>query len=658
MKTLKYLVAIGLAVGIVGSVSAQPAGQTNYLWGAGGDKATWSQATNWVQNAVPPTDGTVFQIDTYNFSGNSLTPITLAPTDAVSINDAIFGPMWGQTLNVNSTVQCGFGEFIWGDLNGPVTTMNLFTNSALYLRDTLALGTAWWFGGGPNAVLNVYPGAQLGVTWMQFGARLNIYGGIVSVTNGFNTGTATTPVFAGGIDTDANRSINLAGPGQLILPTSYTATVNDWITRGILLVYGTPGDPSSIVIDEANTNYPGRTVVTTTATGPAALNAVRIEVPRTNLWVGGLEQAQVFADYSTTTNVNVTTSPNVTKTYESSNPGAVTITAGGLARAVGLGTSTLKVIVGSLSNTVSVTVTAYTNTTSLVHRYSFSDAPGSGTAVDSVGGSSWDSVLNGNYTQTGSQLELDGASGFAQFPPGILSGLDAVTIESWVTLGSISNWAVLWAFGDIDGNFGSHYITCQPHTAPGTAQIGISDADPGYAHEQDAFFAQPLDNRTNLYIAAVYHPSAGFLAFYTNGVLAGMNSNVTIPLQTALSTGNPFNYIGHSLYAADPYLPVNVDEFRIHNGPLTGGQIRAAAALGPNQLVGTATGTALSATLSGGNLTLRWPTNSALVTLMTTPALGAGAAWTEVTTLMSINGGNYQVTIPASSAAAFYRLQK
>src|SRR5215831_2862867 len=105
MKTLKYLVAVGLAVGIVGTVSAQPAGQTNYLWNAGGDKATWSQGVNWVQGAPPPTDGTVFQIDTYNFSGNSLTPINLAPTDAVQINDAIFGPMWGQTLNVNSVIK-------------------------------------------------------------------------------------------------------------------------------------------------------------------------------------------------------------------------------------------------------------------------------------------------------------------------------------------------------------------------------------------------------------------------------------------------------------------------------------------------------------------------------------------------------------------------
>ena len=122
MKKLGSLAAIAVAVGLAGSVSAQPAGQTNYQWSAAGDGTTWSQSSNWFQGVVPPTDGTTFQIDTYAVN-QSMIPITISPSDLVQINDAIFGPMWGQTLNINGTVHCGFGEFIWGDLNGAVTTI-------------------------------------------------------------------------------------------------------------------------------------------------------------------------------------------------------------------------------------------------------------------------------------------------------------------------------------------------------------------------------------------------------------------------------------------------------------------------------------------------------------------------------------------------------
>ena len=91
----------------------------------------------------------------------------------------------------------------------------------------------------------------------------------------------------------------------------------------------------------------------------------------------------------------------------------------------------------------------------------------------------------------------------------------------------------------------------------------------------------------------------------------------------------------------------------------TAGEIKAGTLLGPNQLIGNNTSVALSATLSGGNIVIRWPTNSALVTLMSSPVLGPGATWTPVpTATMSLNGSNYQVTSPASSAARFFRLQK
>jgi hypothetical protein len=653
-KTLKSLVAISLAAGLAHSVLAQPAGQTNYNWSAGGDKATWNQTANWVQGLVPPTNGTTYQIYVDdNYPTSARTPVNIAATDTVILSDAVYGPTWGETLNIRGTVNAHYGMFIWGDGTSGVSTLNLYSNAVLSASDTIAFGTAWWFPGGPNAVMNVYDNAQVNVTWFQFGAHLNVYGGIINVTNGLNTGTATTPVFSGGLDTDATRSINLAG-GKLVLPGSYTATVNDWISRGILLVDGVANASSQITIDEANPTWPGRTVVTSTSLGP--ILAMRIELSRTNLIVGGLEQAQVFADYATVNNANVTGLSSVSIAYQSSATGVVTVATNGMVRATGLGNATVNAIIGSLSNSVAVTVSAYTNTTSLLHRYSFSETAGSTTAADSIPGNSptWDGSLNGGASLNGSQLVLDGVDGFVQFPSGILSGLDAVTVETWASFGTIGTWANLFAFGDSDGTLGHNYITCQPHTGPATAQTGIKNA----SSEQNPFFTPVLDNYTNVHIVAVFHPLAGYCSIYTNGMLAGINSSITIPLADALSTGDPLNYIGHSLYSADPFLAGYLDEFRIYNGPLTAGQIKADAALGPNQLIGVSTNTSLTVTKSSGNLIIKWPTTSALVSLMSSPVLGSGAVWTQVNAVPVVVGGNYQVTLPVSSSNQFYRLQQ
>jgi hypothetical protein len=58
---------------------------------------------------------------------------------------------------------------------------------------------------------------------------------------------------------------------------------------------------------------------------------------------------------------------------------------------------------------------------------------------------------------------------------------------------------------------------------------------------------------------------------------------------------------------------------------------------------------------------LTWPTTSALVTLLSSPALGTGAVWTPVNTAngaLAVVGSNYQVTVPDTGSAQFFRLQQ
>ena len=161
---------------------------------------------------------------------------------------------------------------------------------------------------------------------------------------------------------------------------------------------------------------------------------------------------------------------------------------------------------------------------------------------------------------------------------------------------------------------------------------------------------------TNVHVTIVYHPYAGFVALYTNGVLAAINNNVSNPLASTLGA-DPLNFIGQSLYGSDPFLNATVDEFRIYSGPLTAGEVAADQILGPNQLIGTSTNINLSASASGGNLVIKWPMTSALVDLQSSPTVGPGAVWTAVTGQLTTDGGsNYEMTVAATGAAQYFRL--
>jgi hypothetical protein len=119
---------------------------------------------------------------------------------------------------------------------------------------------------------------------------------------------------------------------------------------------------------------------------------------------------------------------------------------------------------------------------------------------------------------------------------------------------------------------------------------------------------------------------------------------------------DPNNYLGHSLYNADPGLLGSVDEFRIYNGPLTAAQVAADYALGPSQLLGTSTTVSLSVSRSGSNVVISWPTSSAYLTLRSSPVLGPGAVWTPVSGPLTVSGVKYQMTTPITGNAQFFCL--
>ena len=108
-----------------------------------------------------------------------------------------------------------------------------------------------------------------------------------------------------------------------------------------------------------------------------------------------------------------------------------------------------------------------------------------------------------------------------------------------------------------------------------------------------------LDNllgQTNLHVVAVFNPGPArqFLGLYTNGVLAASTSTGT---KHIASIADAFSFLGHSLWPSDPGLNGSIDEFRIYDGELDTFQVAATQALGPGQLLSTAS-PALSASLA------------------------------------------------------------
>jgi hypothetical protein len=245
---------------------------------------------------------------------------------------------------------------------------------------------------------------------------------------------------------------------------------------------------------------------------------------------------------------------------------------------------------------------------------------------------------------------------YLNLPGGILSNYSAATIEMWVpSISGTTNsppFVYLFAFGDTDGSgAGYDYIFFNPNLARTTISAA---ADPGYTAEQGGNLASSLGLATNLHLTCVFDCPAGVISVYTNGALASTFTGVTDPLS---AVGDEFAYIGRSLYTADAYLTWTIDELRIYNGPLSAAEVAATDALGPNQLLSTASPT-LSASANGDNLTLFWPLASAGYTILMTTNLAAGN-WTAVPGTPQIVGSQWQVTIPVTeNGPQFYRLQK
>lgn len=285
----------------------------------------------------------------------------------------------------------------------------------------------------------------------------------------------------------------------------------------------------------------------------------------------------------------------------------------------------------------------------LTHRYSFSEAGGT-IAADSAGGPAWNGTVFNGGTLAGGQLTLASASSqYAALPAGIVSTLSNFTITAWVRLNSAANWSRIFDFG----NNTTRYMFLTPQNGVNTRlRFGITTNSAG--GEQQITGLIPLSVGVWHHVAVTLNGNTGIL--YLNGVAQGTNAGMTLRPTTLGVTVN--NYLGRSQWP-DPYFNGSIDEFRIYSVAHSAAEIAAMHALGPNQLLSTAS-PALSLATSANNLTLSWPLASAGYVVQSRTNLMLGNWLNVPTPAPQIIGGQWQVTLPVSptAPATFYRLFK
>jgi hypothetical protein len=400
-----------------------------------------------------------------------------------------------------------------------------------------------------------------------------------------------------------------------------------------------------------------------TLTPPGALQTVRLEVTRPTLY-GRRDQGQarVIADYENLKGVDVT---GFTK-IESSDLNVLAINAAGTYIAVAVGTAELRSSYQGRPVTRVITV-ADPPALTLKHRYSFSEAPGSTTVRDAVGGA--DGVLRGagatfsgagTLSLPGGGVSTDPAetiAGYVDLPNGLISPLVNASFEAWVTWQGAGAWQRIFDFGtsaageDLSTGQGN-YLFLSP-AGPANLRFAVRDPRTGTEPTQLTSTA-PLANGTEVYVAVVYDYTQNRARLYSNAVLVA-SGPAAVPL-TLINDVN--NWLGRSQWPDAMFRGV-FNEFRIWQGVLSADQVAANYAAGPDALPEPTTPPTLAISRSGGNVVLSWPANATGFVLEVTSNLAPPVTWTSVNTGGAIEeGGQKKLTLPLEAGPRFYRMRK
>ena len=405
---------------------------------------------------------------------------------------------------------------------------------------------------------------------------------------------------------------------------------------------------------------------------PGALEDVRIIAPP-SLGPGAAIRPGVYADFANVTNVNISTQPDLV--LSSDNTNVIAITPDQRLQTVGLGTADITANYQGLSNTLAVPVVVPQDVV-LIHRYSFNEQTNDWIVHDSansadgqlVGGDSLISFTgNGELTMAGGATPLypNPSLSYVNLPPHLISCLSEVSIEAWVTWtvgsgGTASRyWQRIFDFGSqlyVGGSYqflGSTYLFLTPagsHTSPGWQLHTTISTNNGLNGEiQGLTWTNFLPFNVTSFVAVTYSPVRGVMKMYLNGVPIA-SGGAPLALSGIVDTNN---WLGRSQFSQDPFFAGHYDEFRIYGGLLSDEDVAADYTAGPD-VVGV--DFVLHDFPSTNSLSITWGTTATNWFLESSPVLGASAVWTPVSVTPMLQNGRWQVNVPISEDASYFRL--
>lgn len=394
-----------------------------------------------------------------------------------------------------------------------------------------------------------------------------------------------------------------------------------------------------------------------TNNAPGPFLSLNIETP-SQLTAEWQVRIRVVGNWQNAPDVDLLADPDLILTSDNTN--VLTVGTGGVITGIAPGVATLRARYQGLEAARQITVVAPAAT--LVHRWTFNETSGSRVA-DVVGGAhgyittGTSGVTNAAWTGQGqlvinTNAALGAMDTYIDLPDGIISRLtNNATFETWVTIYNNDTWSRVFDFGSLPG--GPDW-TAEPNLffSRGARLDWVSGGISGPA----------LPTGTLVHLVVLYNDLENQAKYYVNGVLAGQSAPGAAAL--ALSQINDTNnWLGRSLYSdpmptpwRDPYLQAAYDEFRIYSGLLSGAQIAANYAMGPNPPAERPT---LAARIQGNQLILSWPASAAGFSVRATPSLGPGATWAPVTGTPTVVGDRYELAVPLTEASQrYFRLQQ
>jgi len=576
------------------------------------------------------------------------------------------------------------------------------TNSSIQLPNDLftnydSISFEMWYADGavssPNSQLFNFSGTNGGMTFYLFGLGNGFVG-----QNSLNGVSVSLPIPAvGGINhlvwtldnsvsaiyvskiyiNGALAAYTLRGSGGVFTPSKIGSTTNNLIGAGTNNVAASNFKGSILEFRTYQGVLAPLDVAVLDAFGPdqpllnpGALQAVRVVIPSPT-GPGAFFRAGVFADFSGVTNVNINSQSNLVLTSDNTNVIAFApvyvYAPDHRLQTVSLGTANITAIWQGFSNTVSVTV-GVPQDIALVHRYGFSEQTNDWIVHDSIGiangrlfNTSRTSTVpnaaftgNGEMTLTGGGGNSSTVFGYVKLPPGIISSLSEVTVESWVTWTLRTSWPWQRIFDFGNGQYSPEtyfFLTTEANTFVTNGNVArFAISTDGISSETPRLdWTNILSLNVTSFVAVTYSPIRGIAKFYINGqpVSAGVAS---IPLSAITDS---YNYLGRSQFPNDAYFGGRYNEFRIYSGLLSDSDVAADFAAGPDTV---GVDYVLHNYSSSNALTITWGSSATNLVLQSSPVLGAGAAWDSVPITPAFQNGRYGVAVPLTGDSAFFRL--